>query len=144
MFPVLALSCSYPLEDRAKFPATCRKYVWNWIYPSDFMQWGNSTSHPVIYALAAIRSHVSLTLLYLSCMSASFLSGTCSGTLLPVVPQLLVKSLIQGWQNGEGLQELSTDKMKKIVINHSIEASIVSTPPESNCMWLVGERGMGN
>jgi len=50
MFPihVLALSCSYPLEDRAKFPATCRKYVWNWIYPSDFIQWGNSTFRPVI------------------------------------------------------------------------------------------------
>jgi len=40
----------------------------------------------------------------------------------------VVKSLIHDLQNGEGLQELSTDKMKKIIINHSIEASVVSTP----------------
>ena len=60
-------------------------------------------------------------------LAESFLSGTCSSTLPPVVHQLVVKSLIQDWQNGEGLQGLFTDKMKKIIINHSIEASVVST-----------------
>jgi len=35
----------------------------------------------------------------------------------------------------EGLQGLSTDKMKKIIINRSIEASVVSTP-QRMLLWM--------
>ena len=45
---------------------------------------------------------------------------------LPIVHQLAAKSLIQDWQNGEGLQGLSADKMKKAIIDLSTEASVVS------------------
>ena len=46
---------------------------------------------------------------------------------LPIIHQLAAKSLIQDWQNGEGLQGLSADKTKKMIINLSIESSVVST-----------------
>ena len=46
---------------------------------------------------------------------------------IPIIHQLAAKSLIQDWQNGEGLQGLSADKTKKAIIDLSIEASVVST-----------------
>ena len=45
---------------------------------------------------------------------------------LPIVHHLAAKSLIQDWQNGEGLQGFSADKRKKAIINLSTEASVVS------------------
>ena len=45
---------------------------------------------------------------------------------LPIVHQLAAKSLIQDWQNGEGLQGFSADKRKKAIIDLSTEASVVS------------------
>ena len=45
---------------------------------------------------------------------------------LPIVHQLAAKSLIQDWQNGEGLQGFSADKRKKGIIDLSTEASVVS------------------
>ena len=46
---------------------------------------------------------------------------------IPIIHQLAAKSLIQDWQNGEGLHGLSADKTKKAIIDLSIEASVVST-----------------
>ena len=43
---------------------------------------------------------------------------------LPIIHQLAAKSLIQEWQNGEGPQGFSADKM---IINLSIESNVVST-----------------
>ena len=45
---------------------------------------------------------------------------------LPIVHQLAAKSLVQDWQNGEGLQGFSADKRKKAIINLSTEVSVVS------------------
>ena len=45
---------------------------------------------------------------------------------LPIVHHLAAKSLIQDWQNGEGLQGFSADKRKKAIIDLSTEASVVS------------------
>ena len=45
---------------------------------------------------------------------------------LPIVHHLAAKSLIQDWQNGEGLQGFSADNRKKAIIDLSTEASVVS------------------
>ena len=46
---------------------------------------------------------------------------------IPIIHQLAAKTLIQDWQNEEGLHGLSADKTKKAIIDLSIEASVVST-----------------
>ena len=54
-------------------------------------------------------------------------SGEGEGSFkMPIVHHLAAKSLIQDWQNGEGLQGLSADKQKKEIVDLSIEASVVS------------------
>ena len=45
---------------------------------------------------------------------------------ISIIHHLAAKLLIQDWQNGEGLQGFSADKMKKMIINLSIETIVVS------------------
>ena len=51
------------------------------------------------------------------------LEGSVSATALPVVHQLSAKSLIQDWQNGNGLEG---EGRKSAIIKLSIESSILS------------------
>ena len=55
------------------------------------------------------------------------LEGSVSATALPVVHQLSAKSLIQDWQNGNGLEGKSSEGRKSAIIKLSIESSVVSS-----------------
>ena len=55
------------------------------------------------------------------------LEGSVSVPVLPVIHQLSAKSLIQDWQNGNGLERKSLEDRKSAIIKLSIESSVVSS-----------------